>query len=160
MPGFTDFPRQFGFGVDAYDNFGLSGRTMPDTGFQNISDPNNSWFNSMFGDGRSSFGGFANFGKGLSGLANIGMAGIQGWTGLQQANLAKKQLNLAKQQFAYQKGLANRNLANQASIINTGYDNAAQVAAGMTGSFGKVTPGTVTQYMSDAQKKHVDGSPI
>ena len=70
--------------------------------------------------------------KNANGLAGIGM-GIQGLSGLANAYMGYKNYLLAKDQFNYQKGLANRNLANQAKIINNTYDTAAQVAAGMIG---------------------------
>ena len=55
--------------------------------------------------------------KNANGLAGIGM-GIQGLSGLANAYMGYKNYLLAKDQFNYQKGLANRNLANQAKIIN------------------------------------------
>ena len=107
--------------------------------------------------------------NGLSGfgstIGNIGL-GLQGLSGLANAYLGFKALDQAKKQFSFQKGLANRNLANQAKVINNTYDNAGQVAAGMIGSvnsdgsFGTTPQAIVDQYASEAKKKHVDGSPI
>ena len=77
-----------------------------------------------------------------------------------------KNYELAQQQFKYQKGLANRNLANQAKIINNTYDNAAQVAAGMiggkdvSGNYGFTNQAIVDDYAKKAKEKHVDGSAI
>ena len=113
-----------------------------------------------------------------SGLSNaMGYIGagadvLQGISGLASAYMGYKNYKLAKEQFGFQKGLANRNLANQAKVINNTYDNAAQVAAGMIGggsynpatdtqgSFGMVDQATVDQYAKKAKEKHVDGSAI
>ena len=92
--------------------------------------------------------------------------GLQGLSGLAQAFVGMKNYELAQQQFKYQKGLANRNLANQAKIINNTYDNAAQVAAGMIGSkdtsgnYGFTDQAIVDDYAKKAKEKHVDGSAI
>ena len=92
--------------------------------------------------------------------------GLQGLSGLAQAFVGMKNYELAQQQFKYQKGLANRNLANQAKIINNTYDNAAQVAAGMIGgkdargNYGFTDQAIVDDYAKKAKEKHVDGSPI
>ena len=117
-------------------------------------------------------------GQKTSGLSNaMGYIGagadiLQGLSGLASAYMGYKNYNLAKEQFGFQKGLANRNLANQAKVINNTYDNAAQVAAGMIGggsynpatdsqgSFGMVDQATVDQYAKKAKEKHVDGSSI
>lgn len=94
-------------------------------------------------------------GSGLQGLAGLASA----YTGLQNYYLAKDALN-------FQKDLANRNLANQAKIINNTYDNAAQVAAGMIGSkdssgrYGGVSSSDVSRAESRAKSQYVDGSSI
>lgn len=98
--------------------------------------------------------------KALGGIGQLAMQGLGAYSALQGLGLAKDQLNLANKSFNFQKGLANRNLANQAKTINNAYDNAAQVAAGMTGSFGLVDPATVKRYEDNAKRKHVDASPI
>ena len=118
---------------------------------------------------------FGNRNNGLSNAAGYIGAGaniLQGISGLANAYMGYKNYELAKEQFGFQKGLANRNLANQAKVINNSYDNAAQVAAGMIGggsynpatdtqgSFGMVDQATVDQYAKKAKEKHVDGSSI
>ena len=99
-------------------------------------------------------------------------SGLQGISGLAQAFVGMKNYELAQQQFKYQKGLANRNLANQAKIINNTYDNAAQVAAGMIGggsynpatdsqgNYGMTDQAIVDRYAQKAKEQHVDGSPV
>ena len=84
--------------------------------------------------------GFNNIGS----LLSAGTGIMQGITGLGGLSMAKKNYKLAKKQFGFQKGLANRNLLNQAKIINNSYDNAAQVAAGMIGG-GSYNPATDSQ---------------
>ena len=108
----------------------------------------------------------------VAGMVGAGAGVLQGLGGLAGAYMGYKNYKLAKEQFGFQKGLANRNLANQAKVINNSYDNAAQVAAGMIGggsynpatdtqgSFGMVDQATVDQYAKKAKEKHVDGNPI
>lgn len=97
------------------------------------------------------------------GLAGIGM-GIQGLSGLANAYMGYKNYQLAQEQFKFQKGLARRNLANQAKIINNTYDNAAQVAAGMiggrdsSGNYGFTSQDVVDRYSNAAKDKHVSGT--
>ena len=101
-----------------------------------------------------------------TGTLGVVTGGLQGLSGLAQAFVGMKNYELAQQQFKYQKGLANRNLANQAKIINNTYDNAAQVAAGMiggkdvSGNYGFINQAIVDDYAKKAIEKHVDGSPI
>ena len=108
----------------------------------------------------------------VAGMIGAGAGVLQGLGGLASAYTAYKGLQLAKDQFKYQKGLANRNLANQAKVINNSYDNAAQVAAGMIGggsynpatdsqgSYGMIDQAIVDRYAQKAKDKHVDGSPV
>ena len=93
-------------------------------------------------------------------------SGLNALTGLANAFMGYKAYGLAKDQFRFQKGLANRQLANQAKMINNAYDTAAQVAAGMRGSvnadgtIGMTDKAIVDQYAARAKERHVDGSPI
>ena len=105
-------------------------------------------------------------------MVGAGAGVLQGLGGLASAYTAYKGLQLAKDQFKFQKGLANRNLANQSKIINNSYDNAAQVAAGMIGggsynpttdsqgNYGMTDQAVVDKYAQKAKEKHVDGSPV
>ena len=101
-----------------------------------------------------------------TGTLGVVTGGLQGLSGLAQAFVGMKNYELAQQQFKYQKGLANRNLANQAKIINNTYDNAAQVAAGMiggkdvSGNYGFTNQAIVDDYAKKAKEKYVDGSAI
>ena len=124
-----------------------------------------------FGNGlvQSNTGG--NWGN-ITGMVGAGAGILQGLSGLTSAYSAYKGLQLAKEQFKYQKGLANRNLTNQAKIINNSYDNAAQASAGLIGggsydptkdtqgSYGMTDPAIVERYAQEVKKKYVDGSPI
>ena len=108
----------------------------------------------------------------VAGMVGAGAGVLQGLGGLASAYTAYKGLELARDQFKYQKGLANRNLANQSKIINNSYDNAAQVAAGMIGggsynpatdsqgSYGMTDQAIIDKYAQKATERHVDGSPI
>lgn len=91
-----------------------------------------------------------------------GLAGLQALSGLANAFLGYKNYKLAKQQFGFEKAAMNRNIANQAKVINNAYDNAAQVAAGMSldSSYGLARENLAKQYAADAEKKHVDGSRV
>ena len=101
-----------------------------------------------------------------TGTLGVVTGGLQGLSGLAQAFVGMKNYELAQQQFKYQKGLANRNLTNQAKIINNTYDNAAQVAAGMiggkdvSGNYGFTNQAIVDDYAKKAKEKYVDGSAI
>ena len=157
---------------------GLANLTNSSSMFGGIGDSNSmfgssSGYNgvdSMYGDiantnvstPSTSSSGFG-FNTGTLGLVT---GGLQGLSGLAQAFVGMKNYELAQQQFKYQKGLANRNLANQAKIINNTYDNAAQVAAGMiggkdvSGNYGFTDQAIVDDYAKKAKEKHVDGSAI
>ena len=95
-----------------------------------------------------------------------GLAGLQALSGLANAFLGYKNYKLAKKQFGFEKAAINRNIANQAKIINNAYDNAAQVAAGMIGgrdnigNYGMTNQEVVDRYAANAEKKHVDGSRV
>ena len=129
-----------------------SGYNNADSMYEDIANTNTSTPSSGFGFNTGTFGAVA--------------SGLQGLSGLAQAFVGMKNYELAQQQFKYQKGLANRNLANQAKIINNTYDNAAQVAAGMiggkdvSGNYGFTNQAIVDDYAKKAKEKHVDGSPI
>lgn len=98
----------------------------------------------------------------LAGIAD----GLEALSGLANAYMGYKNYQFAKDQFNFQKGLANRNLANQAKVINNAYDNAAQVAAGMiggrdsSGNYGMTSSDIVNKYSNKAKEQHVDGSAI
>jgi hypothetical protein len=73
------------------------------------------------GDLWKSIGGFGQLGgqAGSSGLLGLGQLGLSGIGGLGQLWTALGALDLAKQQFNFQKGFANTNLANQTKSYNT-----------------------------------------
>ena len=140
---------------------------MPSVGLEN--------FNGMtgtLGDQSFTLGSQGSNWGDVAGMVGAGAGVLQGLGGLASAYTAYKGLQLAKDQFKYQKGLANRNLANQSKIINNSYDNAAQVAAGMIGggsynpatdsqgNYGMTDQAIVDKYAQKAKEKHVDGSPV
>ena len=97
---------------------------------------------------------------GLSGIGSLLSGMGQAYSGLMGYKLGKQQLGLAREQFGFEKGLANRNLANQAQLVNTQYNNAAMVAAGMAGNRGTASQDILDRYAQAAKERHVDGSPI
>ena len=144
--GIDDSNSMFG----SFNGYGGADSMYGDIANTNVSTPSSSF--SGFGFNTGTFGAVA--------------SGLQGVSGLAQALVGMKNYELAQQQFKYQKGLANRNLANQAKIINNTYDNAAQVAAGMiggkdvSGNYGFTNQAIVDDYAKKAKEKHVDGSAI
>lgn len=110
--------------------------------------------------------GFSDVMSGLGTLGTLGLGGLQAYTGFQNLGLSKKALGLAQNQFDFQKGLANRNLANQATVINNAYNNAAQVAAGMiggqdtSGNWGFTSQDIIDKYTKNAESQHVSGAPL
>ena len=97
-----------------------------------------------------------------SGLAALGQVGA----GIFNAIMAGKEYELAKKILGYQIGLGNRNLANQAKIINNTYDIAGNVGAGLigyqdaNGNYGGVDSNILASQQEQAKKNYVDGSPI
>lgn len=130
----------------------LYGKDLFDSSFKPIISNNNT------SNGLASW-----FSDNSKGLAAIGM-GLQGLGGLANAYMGYKNYQLAQDQFNFQKGLARRNLANQAKIINNTYDTAAQVAAGMiggkdsAGNYGFTNREIIDRYASAAKDKHVSGT--
>ena len=165
-------------GLYGYNFFNGSNYTTPNYGLKSYTSNNiNSgdfWdFNNNFGNMNN---GLANYnsdsnsngtdiGWNTETLAGIA-GGLQALSGLANAYMGYKNYGLAKDQFNFQKGLANRNLANQAKVINNAYDNAAQVAAGMiggrdnSGNYGMTSADIVNKYSNKAKEQHVDGSAI
>ena len=115
-------------------------QTNPDTSFE---------FYDNFGLGNNnglSFTDMAAIGKMLTG-------GLNAISGIGNMINSINALNLARDQFDYQKGLANTNLANQAKIINNTYDNAAKVSAALMGS--STDSGLANEYAQRARSRYV-----
>ena len=128
---------------------------------------NGTWGIDLFGSNAS----VTPTGAGTNGMTwqqglGYGLAGLQALSGLANAFIGYKNYKLAKEQFGLEKAAMNRNIANQAKVINNAYDNAAQVAAGMigardsAGNYGMTNQEVVDKYAANAQKKHVDGSRV
>ncbi len=148
-------PSQFSMGSVPQDRQGLLNYMYGGT-------PSGAASDSFLMSGNNSSGGFG-FNIGTLGALS---GGFQALGGLASAYTGYKNYQMAKDQFKFQKGLANRNLANQAKTINNAYDNAGQVAAGMVGgkdaagNYGFTDPALVARYAAKAKEKYVDGSPI
>ena len=110
----------------------------------------NSLWDRYFGDNSLdnsfSLGDLAAMGKMLTG-------GLNAVSGIGNMINSINALNLARDQFDYQKGLANTNLANQAKIINNTYDNAAKVSAALMGS--STDSGLANEYAQRARSRYV-----
>ena len=94
---------------------------------------------------------------GNNGVIPVGLAGLQTLGGLLDWQLGVQNYNLAKDAYEFQTALANRNLANQAKLINNRYDTAATVGAQLSGyDYDKA----LASQQDQARKQHVDGSYI
>lgn len=111
---------------------------------------------------RNAFTGANGTGKGWSWLGNngvipVGLAALQTLGGLGDWWLGTQNYNLAKDAYEFQTALANRNLANQAKLINNRYDTAATVGAQLSGyDYDRA----LASQQDQARKQHVDGSYI
>lgn len=138
------------------DNSGYYGFTSPWLSYNYGNNDNNSNNNKGGNTGLDDF----------SKLFGTLTGGLQAFTGLSSIGQANKAYKLAKRQFAFQRGLANRNIANQAKTINNHYDSSAQAAAGLvggmdsSGNYGFTSPDLVDRYAQKAKEKYVDGRPI
>jgi len=82
--------------------------------------------------------------------------GMQGITSLAGALSAYKQLGLMEDQFDLNKGLANRNLSNQAATLNPQLLDRAKMQAQMYGN----APGSTGYSLAESSAPRVDGSAI
>ena len=102
------------------------------------------------------------FGFNKETLSAIG-TGMQGLGTLANAYLGYRNYGLAKKQFGFERNAFNKNIANQAALVNRQIDASANIAASMS------TPPNATEaeraairegFMSAAGQRHVDGSPV
>lgn len=104
------------------------------------------------------FPGLKSFGSGvLNNAKGIGTL-LQGISSLSDLFSSGDQLDLQEDIFGFKKGLANRNLANQAKSINTQFADRQNARIGGTGD-----PTGQTNYLSTAdylQRNSLDGSAI
>lgn len=92
-------------------------------------------------------GGWQKFSMGMNALT--GLAGILG---------AKKNYDMMKKQFNFQKDLTNRNIANEAAITNRQLADKATMASQMLSGAELGTAAQVAE--EERQRTTVDGSPI
>jgi len=131
---------------------------------------NQPWNNSMSYSGGAAGGSNFGFGSMLGAVQNLSTIGnnltslfgknTMGAGQLLMARnmykLGKQNLALGREKFGFEKALANRNIANQAKIINNQYNNAARMSAALMGG----DPALTQQYLQKTQQKHVDASPV
>ena len=96
------------------------------------------------------------FGQG--GYLDMGAKGLQAVSGLANALLGYKNYQLAQDQFAAEKGFANRNLQNQANIYNQGLMNSANVGLALAGS--SMTPEQKAAYLKSVESKQLSTAPV
>ena len=89
----------------------------------------------------------------LDNLAALGTLG----TGLASAYNVYNQNKLRKKAFNFQKGATNRNIANQAVVVNNQLANQAKMQAQLFGN--KVGTADYSNYLANNQQ-HVNGSAI
>ena len=116
----------------------------------------NNYYKGADGSYTNDMGNTMNTGGGFN--AGTALQGVQALSGLASAYTGLKGLGLAEDQFGFQKDTVNRNIANQAALINENRMKSADVGLALAGS-----------TMSDAQKTatrnkitsgNVDGSKI
>jgi len=87
-----------------------------------------------------------------------GASVIGATAGIANAYLGFKNYGLAKKQYAFQKKITNRNLANQALLINEQLDRRARVGNALAGN--TLTAEEKAARLDRAARNHVDGSSI
>jgi len=123
---------------------GLAG-TVFDPKFQN-----SSTYQNNFGNNQNSFG---NKWFGQNGYLNAGAGILSALGGLANAYTGLQQLDLAKDEFGFNKALAQRNLANQADLINEQRLNAANVGLALAGD-------TLTDEQKNAKRANVTANNV
>jgi len=95
-----------------------------------------------------------NWAKNLQAGASV----VGATAGLANAYLGFKNYALAKKQYAFQKNVTNRNLANQALLVNEQLDRRARVGNALAGNV--LTAEEKAARLDRAARNHVDGSSI
>ena len=129
--------------------------------------PKNYWVKDQYGNVRQMTnqnpGGLTGFWNNYGGLINTGVGLALG--GLNIYN-GFKQNAMMEDYLGFQKDLANRNLANQAKLVNNAIASAAKIAAsqegsiGADGSVGLTAENVRKAYDEEAKKRFVDGSAL
>lgn len=84
--------------------------------------------------------------------------GVQALAGLANAYMGYKNYGLAKDQFNFAKAAANRDVANQARLINNEIQNAGEVGMGLAGN--TMDPNARAQRQAQLDAMKVSGAPI
>jgi hypothetical protein len=92
------------------------------------------------------------------GYFKVGLDSLNALNGLANSYLGYKNYQLSKNAFNYQKALANRNLANTVSTINTQLDSKTGIGNGLAGT--TLTDEEKAQNRADTTSRHLDGSSI
>ena len=83
--------------------------------------------------------------------------GLGAASGLWQAYNAWNYNNMLRDQMDYQKELSNRNLANQAKMVNNAIDSSYNIMLGMTDT---MTPEQKQKARDYSKTRYIDGSPV
>jgi len=111
-------------------------------------------YNIDFANGAGQNPGFLESMGGFQGIGSI----LGGLGGLAQAYIGSQQLGLAEDSLDFQKGAFNKNMANQAQMVNSSLKNRYENISNMAGA-GRTSRnyGTIDKYVAD---RGVDGGAI
>lgn len=87
-----------------------------------------------------------------------GLQGLQALSGLANAYTGYKNYGLAKDMFGFEKAATNRNIANQAQLVNNEIQNAGEVGMGLAGNTMDANARAARQAQLNTMK--VSGSPV
>lgn len=91
-------------------------------------------------------------------MINAGAQGLQALSGLANGYMASKNLKLAKDMFGFEKAATNRNIANQAQLVNNQIQNSGEVGMSLAGNTMDPNARAARQAQLDTMK--VSGSPV
>ena len=135
------------------DPFNLNFQNQPQSPISTTSTPTDSNFlKDTLGMDFSTLGGWGNAlfgGKDQPGLLSLGM---DLYSAFKQYGLMEDQLDLQKDKFESDRALANRNLANQAQLLNTAMEDRQRARLSSGGNYE-----SLASYMD---RNRVDGSPV
>lgn len=93
-------------------------------------------------------------GEGLGLGLDVAKLGLGGY----QAYLAKKNYDLAKDQFGFEKAATNRNIANQASLVNRDIQNRGEVGLSLAGN--TMNPEQRAARLAELESQKLSTAPI
>ena len=91
-------------------------------------------------------------------MINAGAQGLQALSGLANGYMASKNLKLAKDMFGFEKAATNRNIANQAQLVNNQIQNSGEVGMSLAGN--TMDPNARAARQAQLNTMKVSGSPV